>query len=104
MDLDLTGILQNTHNMDQLPFFAQNIGSKLISQNGYLYNGYAISNLEFPPVGWRVGSCVDFERIFLSIYPSQGGKLKEVGIRNWNYPNTGATDSYGFSMLPNLIS
>ena len=101
MDQGLIGISQNTHSMDQILFFAQNIGSKLISQNGFLYNGYAISNVEFPPFGWRVASYFDFLRLIMNTYPSTGGKIKETGTRNWESPNTGATDSYAFSMLPN---
>ena len=29
-----------------------------------------------------------------------GGNLKQVGTQNWEYPNTGATDAFGFTALP----
>lgn len=31
---------------------------------------------------------------------NEGGKLKATGTSNWNAPNTGATDVFGFSALP----
>lgn len=54
------------------------------------------------PVGWHLP--VDSEWTILTDYlggeSEAGGKLKESGTIHWNAPNTGATNSSGFSALP----
>ena len=80
---------------------------------GKLYNFYAVADThKICPIGWHVPS--DGEWNIMEIYLDNtvdttasgstgtdiGGKLKELGITHWNTPNTGATNSSGFSALP----
>lgn len=69
---------------------------------GALYNFYAVQAGNLCPVGWHVPT--DGERQTLSDFLGgdfvSGGKLKEVGLVNWQSPNTGATDEVGFTALP----
>jgi uncharacterized protein (TIGR02145 family) len=37
---------------------------------------------------------------FIGGYAVGGGVLKEIGVIHWNAPNTGAVDTYAFTMLP----
>jgi uncharacterized protein (TIGR02145 family) len=70
---------------------------------GYLYNGYAINSSHgLAPIGWRIPTHSDASllSVFLGGEASAGGKLKEVGLTHWSFPNTGATDDYGFKGLP----
>jgi len=54
------------------------------------------------PAGWYLPS--DAEWTLLSDYLGgpvvAGGKMKETGTTHWNSPNTGATNSSGFTALP----
>jgi len=54
------------------------------------------------PTGWHLPT--DAEWTFLTTYLGgesvAGGKMKEVGTVHWNSPNTGATNSSGFTALP----
>jgi uncharacterized protein (TIGR02145 family) len=70
---------------------------------GKLYNWYAVvDNNGLCPQGWHVPS--DDEWYVLTDYlgGSQiaGGKMKEVGITNWNSPNTESTNLSLFTGLP----
>ena len=49
-------------------------------------SAYAIGDSEWGSNGWR-GS-------------DAGGNLKQTGYEWWEFPNTGATDAYGFTVLP----
>ena len=68
---------------------------------GALYNGYAINTRKLCPTGWHVPS--DDEWTILRNYvggPSvAGGRLKQTGTSNWNWPNIGATNSFGFNAI-----
>jgi len=70
---------------------------------GALYNWYAVNNAHgLAPTGWRVPSKTDLDTLvaFLGGFTIAGGKLKEIGLSHWITPNTGATNDYGFTALP----
>ncbi len=70
---------------------------------GKLYNWFAVDDSrQLCPTGWEIPSNEDLDSLasFLGGGNWQGGKLKEVGFSHWLSPNTGATDQYGFSLLP----
>jgi uncharacterized protein (TIGR02145 family) len=80
----------------------------------------AVSSLANPsgvqgicPTGWHLPSDAEFKQleIFLGMTQDdadswdyrgtdQGGQMKETGTIHWNSPNTGATNSSGFTALP----
>jgi len=70
-----------------------------VQTHGYLYSWETATKV--CPDGWRLPSMQDWW--YLSTYlggddPS-GGKLKETGTSSWKSPNTGATNSSGFTAL-----
>jgi uncharacterized protein (TIGR02145 family) len=81
---------------------------------GALYNGYTVNTKKLCPSGWHVPTYTEY--YFLGSYliewspdwhtrqrkPS-GGLLKEAGTTHWISPNTGATNSTGFTGLPGGI-
>jgi uncharacterized protein (TIGR02145 family) len=70
---------------------------------GALYNWFAVGNNNgLCPTGWHVPSYADWTILtnFLGGLNVAGGHLKETGITHWWSPNTGATNSSGFSALP----
>jgi uncharacterized protein (TIGR02145 family) len=69
---------------------------------GLLYNWYAVSDPRgFAPEGWHVATDTEWKDMiaFLGGNAVAGGILKAVSPL-WNAPNTGATNSSGFSALP----
>jgi uncharacterized protein (TIGR02145 family) len=81
---------------------------------GSLYNWHAIVNSNgLCPAGWHVPTDLEWQtmEMYLGMSASQasstdwrgtdeGGKLKMTGFLFWNSPNTGATNSSGFTALP----
>ncbi|MFZ4378093.1 MAG: fibrobacter succinogenes major paralogous domain-containing protein [Saprospiraceae bacterium] len=78
---------------------------------GYLYNWFAVSEKKgLCPAGWHVPADAEWTALIQFIDPSlvanriqsnvAGGKMKSIGSAYWNSPNTGATNSSGFSALP----
>ena len=68
---------------------------------GKLYNGYAVNDARnICPVGFRIPTRADFNTLNSFLGTNAGGKLKEAGLFHWASPNTGATNSSGFTGLP----
>ena len=68
---------------------------------GKLYNGYAVNDSRnICPVGFRIPTRADFNTLNSFLGTNAGGKLKEAGLSHWASPNTGATNSSGFTGLP----
>ncbi len=69
---------------------------------GALYNGYTINDeRNICPVGWHVSTDMEWQtaETYLGI-DDAGGMMKEAGTAHWVSPNTGATNSSGFTGLP----
>ena len=70
---------------------------------GKLYNWYAVNDSRgLAPENYHVPNQNDWDTLtnYLGGLSVSGGKLKEVGIVNWKYPNSFATNSSGFTALP----
>lgn len=54
------------------------------------------------PIGWHIPSDAEWTVLtdYLGGASVAGGKMKEAGTAHWNLPNTGATNSSGFTGLP----
>jgi uncharacterized protein (TIGR02145 family) len=68
---------------------------------GILYNWYAVNDSRgLAPAGWHVPTDAEFVTLanFLGGATVAGGKMKSVAV--WDSPNTGATNSSGFTGLP----
>jgi uncharacterized protein (TIGR02145 family) len=70
---------------------------------GRYYNWHAVNDpRNLAPAGWHVPSEAEWKTLmnFLGGKDSAGGKLKEIGITHWTFPNAGATNSSQFTGLP----
>ena len=70
---------------------------------GKMYNWYAVNDPRgLAPVGYHIPTLVELNTLttFLGGESVAGGKLKETGLCNWLTPNTGATNTSGFTGLP----
>ena len=70
---------------------------------GKLYNWYAVNDSRgLAPAGWHVASDAEWTTIETCQGGSSvaGGAMKEAGTIHWTIPNTGATNSSGFTGLP----
>jgi uncharacterized protein (TIGR02145 family) len=70
---------------------------------GKMYNWYAINDPRgFAPIGYHVPSDQEFTCYTNSLGGDTvaGGAMKETGITHWTSPNTGATNTSGFTALP----
>lgn len=54
------------------------------------------------PTGWHLPSEAEWDQLidYLGGVYVAGGKLKEIGLMNWQDPNAGATNEAGFKALP----
>jgi uncharacterized protein (TIGR02145 family) len=66
-----------------------------------LYNWYAVHDTrKIAPSGWHVPKDDEWKALSNYLGVNDGGKLKEAGYAHWFSPNTGATNSSGFTALP----
>jgi uncharacterized protein (TIGR02145 family) len=87
------------YNNDQATYTANKFGA--------LYNWYTINpatngNKNVCPTGWHVPTDEEWTTLttFLGGESVAGGKMKSTGTQYWQSPNTGATNSSGWSGLP----
>ena len=52
------------------------------------------------PPGWHIPSDGEWNDLQTILGSDPGGKMKETGFTHWQSPNTGATNSSGFTALP----
>jgi len=72
-----------------------------IATYGKFYNWYAVNdNRGIGPPGWHVPSTSEWQVLFNFGGDTTSGKLKEIGTYHWRDPNTGATNSTGFTAMP----
>lgn len=74
---------------------------------GALYNGFLVievngGNKNVCPIGWRIPNDNDWSILINNFggESSAGGHLKESGTTHWTSPNSGATNSSGFTAVP----
>ena len=69
---------------------------------GVLYNWSAVMSEEICPSGWHIPSDEELTQLtdFLGGESVAGGKMKEADYDHWYSPNTGATNSSGWTGLP----
>jgi uncharacterized protein (TIGR02145 family) len=70
---------------------------------GKLYNWYAVNDPRgLAPVGFHIPTDAEWTTLttYLGGLSVAGGKMKETGTVHWQSPNTGATNSSGFTSLP----
>jgi len=70
---------------------------------GKLYNWFAVNDPRgLAPTGYHVPSVTEFNTLITCLGGETiaGGKMKEAGLTHWASPNTGATNSSGFTGLP----
>lgn len=101
-------------NMKEGAYCSYNNDDSNIEIYGLLYNWYAVDdNRNIAPEGWHIPTDAEWKELEMHLGMSdseaydtgwrgtdEGGKLKETGTNHWKSPNTGATNTSGFSALP----
>jgi uncharacterized protein (TIGR02145 family) len=67
------------------------------------YNWHAVMDERgLAPKGWRIPSRNDWHQLAIHLGGDKvaGGKLKKDGLKEWDAPNEGASNSSGFGALP----
>jgi uncharacterized protein (TIGR02145 family) len=69
---------------------------------GALYNWYTVTTGKLCPTGWHVPTFVEWTSLstYLGGEIVAGNELREINTTHWAVPNSGATNSTGFTALP----
>jgi uncharacterized protein (TIGR02145 family) len=70
---------------------------------GRLYTWFAATDSrKIAPSGWHIPSDAEWDELTLYLGGNSvaGGKMKSTGLTYWETPNTGASNTSGFSALP----
>ncbi len=72
---------------------------------GKLYNWYAVNDPRgLAPQGWHIPTDTEWDTLVVNCLGGDtaiaGGELKEADLTHWAAPNSGATNSTGFTALP----
>ncbi len=70
---------------------------------GKLYNWYAVNDPRgLAPAGWHIPTDAEWTTLSTCLggVTVAGGKMREAGTAHWASPNSGATNSSGFTGLP----
>ncbi|MFH0735864.1 MAG: fibrobacter succinogenes major paralogous domain-containing protein [bacterium] len=69
---------------------------------GIWYNWYAVNTNKLAPEGCHIPTAAEWKTLqaYLGGEAVAGGKMKVTGTNFWGSPNTGATNSSGFSVYP----
>jgi uncharacterized protein (TIGR02145 family) len=83
-------------------FCVYNNESGYLTTFGALYNWFAVNTGKLCPDGWHVPTSDEVDLLIGNLGGENvaGGKLKETGTVHWSAPNSGATNSSGFTALP----
>ena len=76
------------------------IGEEYIGRIETFFNWYAVNDTRgLAPPGWHVPTSTEWATLtsYLGGIYVAGGKMKEVGLVNWEAPNAGATNEVGFN-------
>ena len=79
-----------------------NIYGRLYAWDAAMNGSTEVSSRGVCPCGWHVPSDEEWKELedFLGGAAVAGGKMKESGLDHWHYPNTGADNSSGLTILP----
>lgn len=64
---------------------------------GALYNWHAVTTNNLCPAGWHLPSVEEWGGVVAFLGENSGGAMKEGGTVHWNSPNSGATNTSGFT-------
>ncbi len=99
---NVTGI-SNWGELSSGAYFSYDNNDSNTDTYGLLYNWYTVNDSRnLAPAGWQIPTDEEWDILvnYLGGEDIAGGKMKETGTTHWNSPNTGATNSSGFTAVP----
>lgn len=74
-----------------------NDSSSYEQEYGAYYNWYTVNTGKLCPTGWHIPDWDEWKKLKEYLQAEVGGKMKEMGYKYWYEPNSGASNSSGFS-------